>query len=236
MGDTSGTAGDCGPALRSDARRNRVRILSAAVEVFGESGLLAPMSEVARRAEVGIATLSRHFPGREDLIAAAFGPTMDAYAAAIDTALADPDPWRGFCRYVEQVCEMQVADRGFTSVLTMTFPTAVEFEAARARAYRGFVRLVRDAKGTGRLRPDFSPQDLPLVLMANAGVVGGMGHAAAPSSRRLVAYLLQACAGADADHETLPPAAPVQQMYRALQEVGGPAAPAPIPRSLTSDA
>jgi AcrR family transcriptional regulator len=217
---TGAVAGPGGRPRRSDAERNRARILAAAREVFGESGLLAPMSEVARRAGVGIATLSRNFAAREDLIAATFAATMTAYADAIDTARANPDPWHGFCRYIETVCEMQAVNRGFTHVLTMTFPTARELEAERARAYRGFVSLVADAKATGQLRADFTPQDLPLILMANAGVVSGTGDAAPDAWRRLVAYLLQACAAAHAG--PLPPAPPPRQMYRALQRIGQP--------------
>ena len=221
MATTPGPPGPCGKTRRADAERNRARILAAAEEVFAESGLLVPMSEVARRAGVGIATLLRNFATRENLIAATFAATMTAYADAIDTALADPDPWHGFCRYVETVCQMQAADRGFTHVLTMTFPAAEQFEAERARAYRGFVKLVRKAKATGQLRADFSPQDLPMILMANAGVVSATGHAATPTAwRRLVAYLLQACAAECA--QPLPAAPRARHMYRALQQIGQP--------------
>jgi AcrR family transcriptional regulator len=207
----------CGKARRSDAERNRARILVAAREVFGESGLMVPMSEVARRAGVGIATVIRNFPTREDLITAAFGERIRAYADAIDVALADPDPWHGFCGYVESVCAMQAEDRGFTQVLTLTFPNAKEFEAERSRSYRGFVLLTARAQKAGRLRPDFSPQDLPLLLMANAGVISAAGDTAPEIWRRLVAYFLQACAV-----ENPPPLPPVagQDMHRALQQIG----------------
>jgi AcrR family transcriptional regulator len=217
---TSGATDPCEKTRRADAKRNRARILAAAGEVFGESGLLVPMSEVARRAGVGIATLSRNFATREDLITATFAAKMTAYADAIDTALTDPDPWHGFCTYVETVCQMQASDRGFTHVLTMTFPTDEEFESERGRAYRGFVKLVKNAKATGRLRPDFSPQDLPMILMANAGVVSGTGDAAPTAWRRLVAYLLQACAAEQA--QPLPAAPPARQLYRALQQISQP--------------
>src|SRR5450631_3595228 len=103
-----------GPALRCDAERNRSRLVAAAHEVFAEQGLQAPMIEVARRAGVGIATLFRRFPTRDDLITATFAETMTDYARAIDAAVADPDPWQGFCGYVERVCAMQAHDRGFT--------------------------------------------------------------------------------------------------------------------------
>ena len=99
-------------------------MLSAAREVFAEQGLDASTNEIARRAGVGVATLFRRFPTRDDLVGAAFADKMSAYAAAIDDALADSDPWHGFCGFIERVCQMQADDRGFADVLTMTFPTA----------------------------------------------------------------------------------------------------------------
>ena len=133
-------------SLRADAQRNRERIVEAARQVFAEDGLDASLNEVARRAGVGVATLFRRFPTREDLIAATFAHPMAEYAALTETALADPDPWHGFCDYVRAVCAMQAGDRGFTDVLTQTFPTAKEFEAQRAEAFRRFTELIDRAK------------------------------------------------------------------------------------------
>jgi len=207
------------PALRADAERNRCRIVEAARQVFAEQGLDAPMNEVARRAEVGIATLYRRFPTREDLITSVFAEKMSAYANAIEQALADPDPWRGFCTYIERVCAMQAEDHGFTEVLTLTFPTAKTFEAKRSEAYRGFTELIARAKDTGRLRPDFSPEDLVLLLMANAGVVAATAGTAPDAWRRLVAYMTQAFA---ADHtDPLPPAPTGTLLYQAMLRLSG---------------
>ncbi|RKI55430.1 TetR/AcrR family transcriptional regulator [Corallococcus sp. AB049A] len=59
-----------GGALRADARRNRERLLAAAHAVFSERGADASLGDVAKRAEVGIGTLYRHFESREALLAA----------------------------------------------------------------------------------------------------------------------------------------------------------------------
>ena len=203
--------------LRSDAQRNRTRIVVAAHEVFAEQGLEAPMTEVARRAGVGIATLFRRFPTKDDLITATFAGTMTDYACAIDAAVADPDPWQGFCRYVARVCAMQARDRGFTDVLTRTFPNDKSFEADRDRAFRAFAGLIQRAKAAGKLRPDFVPEDLVMLLMANAGVISATSDAAPETSPRLVAYFLQACA---ADAARPLPAPPTQRgMHRALRRL-----------------
>jgi AcrR family transcriptional regulator len=205
------------PDLRSDAQRNRERVVEAARDVFAEQGLEASTNEIARRAGVGIATLFRRFPTRDDLIAAAFTDKMHAYSEAIEEALADPDPWNGFCGYIERVCEMQAEDRGFTDVLTMTFPTAKAFEEERNRSADKLTELLDHAKAAGRLRADFAHQDVPLILMANAGVVTATRDAAPDAWRRLVGYLIQSFAAETARPIPDPPTP--QQMYRALMRL-----------------
>jgi AcrR family transcriptional regulator len=206
----SGSAG-----LRVDAERNRQRIVTAAREVFAELGLEVPMEDIAKRAGVGVGTLYRRYPTRADLIAAAFEIKMTAYAEAARQSLANPDPWQGFCGYVEQICAMQAGDRGFTTVLTMTFPTAKQFEADRARAFADFTTLVERAKDAGKLRADFVTEDMPMFLMANAGVLTATADAAPDTWRRLVGYLIQACAAQAAQPLPDPPAP--RQMYKAQQ-------------------
>src|SRR3954468_9756557 len=99
--------------LRVDAERNRRRIIAAAQEAFSDLGIDVPMAEVARRAGGGVGTLYRRYPTRADLVAAAFEEKMAAYAEAARVALADPDPWRGFCDYVRKICAMQADNSGF---------------------------------------------------------------------------------------------------------------------------
>jgi AcrR family transcriptional regulator len=220
MSAKSSSAGSplvAGRSLRVDAERNRERVLDAAREVFAEQGLDASTNEIARRAGVGIATLFRRFPTRDDLVAAAFADKMSAYAAAIDDALADPDPWQGFCSYIERVCRMQADDRGFANVLTLTFPTAKALEEELDRSAEALAVLLDRAKAAGRLRKDFAHQDVPLILMANAGVVTATSGAAPEAWRRLVGYLLQAFAAQRA--EPLPDPPTKSQMYRALMRL-----------------
>jgi AcrR family transcriptional regulator len=110
--------------LRSEAERNRAQIIAAARRLLGRGGVSVSMASVARDAGVGIATLFRRFPTKEDLVAAVFADRMDAHVAAAAAALDDPDPWHGLVGFLESVCAMQAADYGFADVLTMTFPTA----------------------------------------------------------------------------------------------------------------
>jgi AcrR family transcriptional regulator len=203
-------------SLRVDAERNRDRILAAARRLYATEGLGVSMASVAREAGVGKATLSRRFADREELITAVFADRMDAYAEAVTEALADPDPWHGFIGYIEAVCAMQAADRGFADVLTMTFPAAKALEARRTEAYNGFVELIGRTQATGCLRDDFTSQDLVVLLMANAGVVAATGDAAPDTWRRLVGQMLRAYATPGTEIPPLPPAPAPRALYRAM--------------------
>jgi AcrR family transcriptional regulator len=211
------------PPLRTDAARNRTAIVAAAQRAFAESGLQVPFDEIARRAGVGEATVHRRFPDRPSLIAAAFGDKMTAYTAAAAEALAEPDPWQGFCGYVRRVCAMQSGDRGFADLLTITFaavnPAVEDLEEQRKSAYRDWVTIVRKAKTAGRLRRDFHPDDLIVLLMANAGVVAATTGTAPDAWRRHIEYLLQAFA---TDHTHPLPAPPARNtLLRAMQRTQG---------------
>jgi AcrR family transcriptional regulator len=202
------------PALRADAAHNRRCLVEAARAVFAERGMDAPLDEIARRAGVGNATLYRHFPTREDLVAACFEGKVAEYVEAVEEALRAADAWTAFCEYLEKVCLMQAADRGVKDVLTMTVPTARGLQEQRARAYRGFVELARRAQAEGKLRADFVPQDLDLVLMANAGVVQAMRVDAPDASRRLVGLMIEALR-AEGAHPLPAPPTPAQ-VYRGM--------------------
>ncbi|MEN3538349.1 helix-turn-helix domain-containing protein [Microbispora sp. ZYX-F-249] len=193
-----------GPGLRADARRNLGRILVAARAVFAEHGIDAPMATVARRAGVGVATLYRRFPTRDALVRAAFAQQMETCARALTEALADPDPWQGFQRLFETICELQRQEQGFPAAFVAAFPGSMaEHTQARERAERDLMTLVRRAQAAGALRADFHPSDLAVAVLSHCGLVTALPHDAA-ASRRLVAYLLQSFR-AEAAHGALPP-------------------------------
>ncbi|MGC4938516.1 TetR/AcrR family transcriptional regulator [Kribbella sp. DT2] len=208
------------PGLRADAERNRDRILAAARRLYAREGLGISMASVAREAGVGKATLARRFATREELVTAVFADRMDGYAAAVAEALADADPWHGFTSYIENVCAMQAADRGFADVLTMTFPAARALESRRDEAYHGLVELISRAKAVGRLRDDFTSEDVVILLMANAGVVAATADAAPDAWRRLVGQMLRAYAAPGGELSALADAPAPSALYRAMIRAG----------------
>jgi AcrR family transcriptional regulator len=175
---------------RSDAVRNHNALVSAARTVFGARGLDAPLDEIARRAGVGNATLYRHFATRRELVAAVFTQTLQDIVDATERALSMPDGWDAFATYVTFLCELQAADRGLADLLTISIHGAPQLETLQVRASEGFARLAARAKAEGALREDFQPEDLVLLLMANAGLVHRAATAAPTSWRRVLSYTL----------------------------------------------
>jgi AcrR family transcriptional regulator len=217
-----GSVAECGSAteprrLRADAERNRAAIVAAAQDVFAEHGLEAPLEEIAQRAGVGIATLYRRFPTREQLVAAALVDKVTQYAEAAAEAAGASDPWAGFVRYVQRICELQAADRGLSDLLSMTLAADERIEQLRATANAQVVGLIERAKATGKLRADFVGEDLLVLLIASAAV-GHATQADAPDTwRRFVALVLDAFERGDGS--PLPPAPSSEQMVRAMERL-----------------
>src|SRR5829696_9880810 len=93
-------------ALRADAERNRRRILDAARSVFAEHGLGVGVDAVARAAGVGVGTIYRRFPTKQDLLAAVVEDGILRLADAIDEiAATTDDPWEAFAGAVRAFAE-----------------------------------------------------------------------------------------------------------------------------------
>jgi hypothetical protein len=131
-------------------------------------------------------------------------------------ALADRDPWRGFSSFVHAVTEIQAKHPGMADMLTAPCPGTPDGDDRSMAVYDGYLELVRRAKEAGSLREDYSAEDLPLLLMANAGVLRGTATAAPRAWKRLVEYLPQSFS-CHRKLRPLPPAPSASQMARALK-------------------
>jgi AcrR family transcriptional regulator len=177
--------------LRSDARDNRGRILAVARLAFAAEGLDVPIREIARRAEVGVATVYRHFRTKEALLAEAFAEQLASCSAIVEEGLAADDPWSGFCLVIERLMEVHALDRGFARAFTSQLPEAAGFAADRDRTLRLLFGLVRRAKEAGALRDDFVLEDISLALMANEGIRAESPGMRVAASRRFAALMIQ---------------------------------------------
>ena len=185
-------AGQLPHTLRADAQDNRERIVEAAREAFVAHGLNASMREIARRAGVSPATLYRRFPSKTDLAQAVYLDQSRMCQAIVHDGLADPDPWHGFRSVIERVFELHARDHGFTTAFQSAFPDALDFAADRNVSVRAIAELARRAKATGELRPDFTLNDLVLVIVAHRGLRAGSTDARLAASRRFATLTIQA--------------------------------------------
>jgi AcrR family transcriptional regulator len=175
--------------LRSDARDNRERILAVARVSFAAEGLDVPIREIARRAEVGVATVYRHFRTKEALLAEAFAERLAPCSVIVEEGLAADDPWNGFRLVIERLMEVHALDRGFAHAFTSRLPRAVAED--EERTLRRLLELVRHAKEAGPLRRGFVLEDLSLALMANDGIRAESPELRVAASRRLAALMIQ---------------------------------------------
>jgi AcrR family transcriptional regulator len=202
--------------LRADAARNRRAIIDAAGEVYGQRGLEAPFDDIARQAGVGNATLYRHFPSRCALVAAVFTDTLVRVVNAAEQALTISDPWDAFATHFRFLFNLQATNRGLADLLTAAVTGAPQIERLRARSYRAFVQLAKRAQGEGSLRADVTPEDVALLLMANAGLIHRTADIAVTASNRFVDLTLDGLrsAAATTASTTPPSAAAVRRIMR----------------------
>jgi AcrR family transcriptional regulator len=215
------TGGQAGRRTRWDAERNRQALLDTARELYAADGIDVPLEAIARTAGVGIGTLYRHFPrGKEQLVAEALVHQAGRYLDAARRALEVVDPWAGFTGFVTDICALQEDHLGLADLLAMALPDDERVEEIRQEAYDACIELIERAKATGRLRPDVVGEDILLVLMANAAVVGITRQVAPRASRRIVGLLLQAMASTSAA-AALPAPPSSDEMRRAMVRLAG---------------
>lgn len=173
--------------VRADARRNIDALLDAAKAVFAESGVDAPVREIAARAGVGVGTFYRHFPQRSDLVTAVFRHEVDACADAAPVLAAEYEPGEALARWLQRYTGFFAAKRGLAAALHSGDPA---FDALPAYFQERFVpalgSLLDAAVATGEIRAGVDPYDL-LQAVGNLSLPAeeDPGH-----TRRMVALLI----------------------------------------------
>jgi AcrR family transcriptional regulator len=159
--------------LRADAQRNLARILEAAREVFAEEGIDAPISEIAARAGVGVGTIFRRFPHKDDLIVALLENKARQLLAAVDAALASDDPGPAFRRLIEEGVATQISDRGLCDAMGTDLLAREDLREQFDEVHDKLVAVLRRAQEAGAVRTDATAEDLLFVVhgVAHAGLM-----------------------------------------------------------------
>ncbi len=154
--------------MRSDALKNRERLLVAAGQVFEEKGLEASVADVARAAGVGMGTLYRRFPSKEALIEALVSEVLEATIVMAEQAAARPDG-TGLEHFLQASSAYQAAHLGCLPKLWCSEHPLVR------RARDLIADLLADAQAHGRIRPDLTSTDISLALWSIRGVLETTG-------------------------------------------------------------
>ncbi len=194
--------------LRADAARNRTRILAAAGALFAERGLGATLNDVAHHAGVGVGTVYRHFPDKDELIETLFQARVDELVAIGEAGLADPDSWHGLVTTLERNLELQAADRGLRQLVHDSPQSLERAIRVRERMLPIAGELVRQAQAAGAVRADVDTADL-VIAQLMIGTAIDAGREVAPTLwRRYLAIFLRGITTRPDDLPELPDRAP----------------------------
>jgi AcrR family transcriptional regulator len=175
--------------LRADARRNRERVLAAAREVFAEQGRDAQIDDVARRADVGVGTVYRHFPTKDALLNALTDELFDVVAAHAREMLELDDAWEAFRRAMWYGAEKTAGDRAFSEIMAASSYLPPRTSPGKEDLRVTIGELMRRAKAAGQMRPDVEFDDIGLV-MCGVGSASRMPHPLPQAWRRHLAIIL----------------------------------------------
>lgn len=181
--------------LRRDAERNRQRIIDAARIVFADRGLRGSHDDIAREAGVGVGTVYRRFPDKDQLIDALFEEAMQEIVALAEQGLAIADPWEGLVHFMVRGQELQCADRGLRDLLLGNEAGVQRVAAARDRIAPLVERLLHRAQAAGLVRDDVAVTDLPIMQLAIGAIADATRDVAPGTWRRTLTVMLDGLRG-----------------------------------------
>ncbi|WP_352301418.1 TetR/AcrR family transcriptional regulator [Kineosporia sp. NBRC 101731] len=174
---------------RADAARNRTQLLEVATRVFMAAGPEPSLREIAREAGVGIATLYRHFPTREALVAAVYADQVVRLTEGAHELLATLPPTQALRRWMDLFGNWIATKDGMLSTLLAMIESD---EIAHAQTHTNLINaiesLLRAGRTAGELRDDVTAEDVAAHLIGIFTVAPLPEHAA--RADRLLGVLL----------------------------------------------
>jgi AcrR family transcriptional regulator len=149
---------------RSDAARNRKRLLEAAAAEFAERGLDAGVGDIAARAGVGRGTLFRNFPTKQDLIAAIVVDRMHE-AIGDGRAMLDGGDDAGMAfAFIEEIVHAQQENRALVEAVSEEFLSNVDIHAVHEEFLGVLDQMLGRGKAAGSIRPEVGALDVIMLI------------------------------------------------------------------------
>ncbi len=151
---------------RADGLRNRERLVEIAKAAFADIGADVSLDEIARRADVGIGTLYRHFPTRDAIVEAVYRREVEQLAGSATRLLASLSPGEALHDWMRLFVDYIATKKVMASALGAIGGGGAELRASSgARITAAMVLLVERAIAVGDIRPDVDPNDLLRALV-----------------------------------------------------------------------
>ena len=208
--------------LRRDAERNRRRILDAARVVFAERGLSGSHDDIAREAGVGVGTVYRRFPDKEQLIDALFEARIEEIADVARAAADHPDPWEALVGYLVRMQEVQSQDRGLKEILLGGSRGTERAVAARSLIAPLAAQILQRARSAGVVRSDIELTDVPLIQLAIGTIAEASRDVAPDVWRRTMTLILDGLRADCARSDLVSPALDQEHADEVLACYGAP--------------
>ncbi len=152
---------------RADARRNYEKVVAAARDAFAEGGASTSLEEIARRAQVGIGTLYRHFPSRQALLESVYVDEVEALCRSAGD-LAELAPWDALVAWLHRfVAYMATKQALAPELLDYVDRDAPVFQSSRAALFAAGEPLLARAQQARVVRAD---TDLAEVIQMVGGI------------------------------------------------------------------
>lgn len=153
---------DEGKTLRADAARNRARLLAAATAAFADRGVETSLEDIAKAAGVGIGTLYRHFPTREDLVLAVYGAQIAALDQRSRELASSAEPGEALRDWMRGFVDFYAVKQGMVTLLRtmMNGSRSEQFEQTRATLREAAERMLAPAIDAGVIRQDVAAPEL----------------------------------------------------------------------------
>jgi AcrR family transcriptional regulator len=147
--------------MRADARRNSERLIAAAREMFRDGDTDTSLEAVAKRAEVGIGTLYRHFPNRLALLEGVYRDEVDALGSRSQAILDDADPWDGLAQLLHDFVDYAATKRAlFQELVDAVGRDSELLTHSRAVIESAFEAVLSKAQRAGVAKAEVTASDL----------------------------------------------------------------------------
>jgi AcrR family transcriptional regulator len=180
-------------AVRADARRNRERIVEAARAAFAEEGRDAQIDDIARRAEVGVGTVYRHFPTKDALVGELIRLKLTALRDRARGKLAEGgDPGEAFRSFLREQAEVIAKDASLQQMLwAETEEALVPVASLYAEVGEAVGELIARAQGAGAIRADLEVDDVRTFMCGLGAIMAADACGVMPFDwRRQLAFML----------------------------------------------